>query len=315
MQPVPREKQQQKPGVISTLVSGFDLVTRHLWLIILPLVLDLFYWLGPRLGIEDLAQKSAEVLRFEQSLIEMTEQLVQLSAQVNLFTALSAPLIGVPALMSGPMPEKTPIETSIYQVGGTIEWILIFVGLSLVGLYIAVFYLSLISKIIHDNSSWQGKEIWHLVKSTVQSTYRLMGLGILFLVALITIALPLMPIALLLGFLSKNLFIIVMLLGFALVVTYFCLAVPGIIFRGKALIPAVSESLRLVHKNLMPTVNILVALILIGNGTSLLWHMADDGSWLTLVSIVGHAFIGTALVATFIIYYRNRSEVLHEELR
>ncbi len=297
------------------MMSGFDLVTHHLWLIILPLILDLFYWLGPRLSIEDLAQEAAEVIRLEPSLIEMPEQLIQLSAQINLFTALSVPLIGVPALMSGPIPEKIPINTSIYQISGTFEWILLFAGLSLVGLYVAVFYLSLISKAIHDNNSWQGKEIWRLAKSTVQSTYRLIGLGLLFLVALITILLPLMPLALLLGFLSNSLFIIVMLIGFAVVATYFCLAIPGIIFRGMALIPAISESLKLVHKNLLPTVNILVALLLIGNGMSLLWHLADDGSWLTLVSIAGHAFIGTALVATFIIYYRNRSEVLLEELR
>jgi hypothetical protein len=315
MQPLSREKQQQQPGVIASLMAGFDLVTRHLWLILLPLILDVLYWLGPRLSIENLAQRSAEVLRLEQSFIEMSEQLVQISTQVNLFTAISVPLIGVPALMNGPIPEETPIASSVYQVDGPYEWILIFLGLSLVGLFLAAFNLSLISKTITENDSWQRDELWHLAKSTIQSTYRLIGLGFLFLIALIIVLLPLMPVALLLSFLGNGLYIIVFLLGFALVATYFCLAVPGIIFRRKALIPAVSESIRLVHRNLLSTVNILVLILLIGNGMNLLWHMADDGSWLTLISIAGHAFIGTALVATFIIYYRNRSEVLLEELR
>jgi hypothetical protein len=314
MQPLPRENRQKIPGVIATLIAGFELVTRHLWLIALPLIFDVFFWLGPRLSIEDLALEVAEVLRMEETLVELSEQLLEISTQINLFTALSVPIIGVPTLMNGPIPEETPISASVHQIGGTLEWLFIFIGFSLIGIIATALYLTLISKTIQGNNSWNGGELFRLVRAIFMGTYRLLGLGILFVFALVAITLPLLPIALVLGLLSSNLFIFVLLIGFSIVATYFCLTVPGIIYHGRPILPAVSQSFKIVHKNLLPTINLLVTLVLIGNGINLLWHMADDGSWITLVSLFGHAFIGTALLTTFFIYYRNQSEVQLKEL-
>lgn len=313
MRPVPREKKHQNQGAIATLMAGFDLITRHIWLILLPFVLDLIYWLGPRLSIEDLARKAAEVIQAEQSLVELSEQLVQLSTGVNLVTALSIPLIGVPALMNGPIPDKAPISASVHQVGGTFQWILLFICFSLIGLGLTALYLSLISISIRESQFWHGLQIRRLTMATFRSTYRLLGLALLFVIALVMVWLPLMPVTFLLSFLGNNLFLIVLFLGFIFVATYLSLAVPSIVFQENGLLTAISESIRTVHKNLLPTVNILLLLILIGSGMNLLWHMADDGSWLTLVSIAGHAFISTALMATFIIYYRNRTSMIVEE--
>src|SRR5215510_8921465 len=39
------------PGVIGSLKAGFDAVSNHVTLILLPLALDVFLWLGPRLSI------------------------------------------------------------------------------------------------------------------------------------------------------------------------------------------------------------------------------------------------------------------------
>ena len=36
-------------GLIDTIQSGFNTINRHLWLLLLPLVVDLFLWLGPQL--------------------------------------------------------------------------------------------------------------------------------------------------------------------------------------------------------------------------------------------------------------------------
>src|SRR5215211_467087 len=39
------------PGVIGSLKAGFDVVAGHVFLILIPLLLDLFLWLGPRLSV------------------------------------------------------------------------------------------------------------------------------------------------------------------------------------------------------------------------------------------------------------------------
>ena len=44
------------PGVVGSLRAGFDAIASNLTVILLPLVLDLFLWLGPRLHIDRLFQ-------------------------------------------------------------------------------------------------------------------------------------------------------------------------------------------------------------------------------------------------------------------
>ena len=39
------------PGIIGSLKAGFDVVSSHVILILMPLVIDLFLWLGPRLSV------------------------------------------------------------------------------------------------------------------------------------------------------------------------------------------------------------------------------------------------------------------------
>jgi hypothetical protein len=52
--------------------------------------------------------------------------------------------------------------------------------------------------------------------------------------------------------------------------------------------------------------SLLITVLIINSGMNFLWHLADDGSWLTLVSIAGHAFITTALAVAIFVFYRDR---------
>lgn len=42
------------PGVISSIKAGFDTIATHITAILLPLLLNLFLWLGPRLRMDAL---------------------------------------------------------------------------------------------------------------------------------------------------------------------------------------------------------------------------------------------------------------------
>jgi hypothetical protein len=97
-----------------------------------------------------------------------------------------------------------------------------------------------------------------------------------------------------------------MLLGFVLVVLLFSLAVPGIVLNKRKTIMAIVESIRLVRHNLLPTMNLLLFVLLIGSGMNFLWRLADNGSWLTLASIAGHGFVSTALAVAIFVFYRDR---------
>jgi membrane-anchored glycerophosphoryl diester phosphodiesterase (GDPDase) len=107
-----------------------------------------------------------------------------------------------------------------------------------------------------------------------------------------------------------------MLVAFIVVAAYLSLAIPGIVMNNRPIFRAIRESIKLVIKNLMTTLNLLVIVFLIAIGTNLLWHLPEDGSWFTFVGIFGHAFISTALAIAIFSYYRDRySFFIGNELR
>ena len=59
------------PGVMGSLRAGFDAVSSHIGLILLPVVLDLFLWLGPRLSVERLVNPLLQIV-FDQARLALT---------------------------------------------------------------------------------------------------------------------------------------------------------------------------------------------------------------------------------------------------
>lgn len=296
---------QAPPGVIATLTAGFELTTAHIWLIVLPCLLDVFYWLGPRLSVDRLAEKNLAVLLEEPATQEAASQLLDLASRVNILTSLSVPLIGVPVLMGGAVPERTPLPVQVFEMDSMLLWMFVLAGVTLVGLLLASIYLSLIGLAMRSAEE-RPPGLAAFGAAVLKRAARLFGLGIIFLALLILVWLPLLPIALLASLLAGSMGILVMLAGGVLVVTYLSLSVPGIVLNGRPLLRSVWESVRLVHRNVVQTTNLLLIVLLISAGTNLLWHIADDGSWITLVSIAGHAFISTALAAAIFVFYRDR---------
>ena len=307
MRQTSEEQRPAVPGVIATLTAGLELTTGNLWLIVLPILVDIFYWLGPRLSVRVLVEGAAASLQSDPALAELASQLEQLATQFNVFTTLSLPLIGIPALMSGPIPESTPLSVRVMEIDNFLLWLALFASLSVLGLLMASLYLGLIGLALWRMADGERPRFWRFMQSLVVNAVRLFGLGILFMIVLVLVSLPLLPVAALLGLLASSLFLGVMMLGFVLVATYIFLAVPGIILNGRPLVSAVVESIQLVHRNILQTVNLLLLIVLFSSGMNLLWHLA---SWLTAISIAGHGFVSTALAAAIFIYYRDRFNVL-----
>lgn len=302
----PQEDTGAAPGLIATLTAGFELTTKHLWLIILPVVLDLFFWIGPRLSVMEVVEKAASALSVEPASAELVDQMLGLAPQINLFTSLSLPLIGIPALMSGAVPESTPVSPAVIQIQSPGIWLLLFLSLTGFGLLLTTIYLNLIGKTIREERG-AGMGIGPFARHVAVSAGRLLGLVFISLALLFLVMLPLLPLALLLGLVGIGaLSLAVIFAGFALVVIYLSMAVPGILLNGRPVRSAIAESIRLVHTNILQTLGLLVLILIIGNGMNQLWHLADDGSWLTVVSIAGHGFVSTALAVALFVFYRDR---------
>ncbi|MBP8858217.1 MAG: hypothetical protein KBG60_09345, partial [Anaerolineaceae bacterium] len=44
------------PRMVQAITAGFNLVANHIYIIILPIALDLFFWFGPHLRVKSLLE-------------------------------------------------------------------------------------------------------------------------------------------------------------------------------------------------------------------------------------------------------------------
>ena len=73
---------------------------------------------------------------------------------------------------------------------------------------------------------------------------------------------------------------------------------------------ATLESFQILRRNMLAALAMLLMMLVISRALDWLLLLAEDGSWFTLVSILGHAFVSTALVAATFIFYRDRYAIL-----
>ena len=304
------------PGVLATIAAGFDVTTKHFWLTLIPVLLDSFFWLGPRLSFRLLVERLAAFL--QQNAVAAgvnVDVLLELAPRTNLFTSLSLPLLGVPALMVGATPEKTPLATPVIELDSVWLVLLLFVLFSLVGLLFTAVYFSLTAHAIqgHDGRTFSTPAFLRLVG---RIWLQLAGLVISFMVAAVVIYTPLIIVGTLVSLLSPGLASIIILMGPLLLIwllIYLSFTPQGMVLNGRSLWRAMIESLQLIRRYMLPALTLLLLLILIGQALDWTLLLADDGSWLTGVSIWGHAFVNTALVAATFIFYRDRHAALFGE--
>jgi hypothetical protein len=108
-----REDSARPLGVIGSLAAGFEMLGQRLWLIVLPVLLDLLLWLGPRLSIAPLLRQLIAVLLAQPTadptmasqVAQATQMLEQFGDRFNLFSLLATlPLLNVPSLMAQHVP-------------------------------------------------------------------------------------------------------------------------------------------------------------------------------------------------------------------
>ncbi|MGA9532423.1 MAG: hypothetical protein WBR18_06875, partial [Anaerolineales bacterium] len=136
-------------GVVASFVTGFDRMAAQPILILPPLLLDTFLWLGPKLNIGPWVQRLAAQLVVPPSAEQAVQQQVaalkdgmQLMAErFNLLTALSSLPTGVPSLMAGLMPANAPVEWfGQLQLSDPAAVVLGWIALTAVGIGFGVLY-------------------------------------------------------------------------------------------------------------------------------------------------------------------------------
>lgn len=302
------------PNLIKAILSGFDTIANNIGLIIFPVALDVFLWLGPHLSIKGLLENAIQQITSLPGLVNPeTADMIQLSrdywlvaaARVNLFTALRSYPVGIPSLMASRQPVVTPYGLpAFWEVSSLGAAALIWLLLFLVGLLLGtLFFIAVGHVTLGDRLDWR------LTFSTwPRAAGQVILLALFWLAVLIAISIPASCALTLAAFggLGGSTLGILLYLGLVLWVMFPLVFSPLIILVDKRQMwPSVLQSVRLTRFTLPTTALLFITLLVISEGLDFLWSVPAESSWIMLLALAGHAFIVTSLLATCFIYYRD----------
>ncbi len=308
------------PGVIGSLKAGFDTIAVHITAIFLPLLLDLLLWLGPHVSIEKLFQPVLlDVRSFGSAngisasdlnrVIDIYQTILH---QLNLLSILRTFPIGITSLMSGLNPLATPLGAPIIlQVQSALDFLGWIVLLTLVGWLGGGIYFRWIASLVTPKDEAVGTQaVWQSLILSILWMMVTFALGIpIFL--LIYVLFSISPI------LGQGVLLFLGFLSMWLVVPLFFSA-HGIFMRRQNVFASVVSSLQMTRFTLPTSSLFVLSVIMISIGLNFVWSIPPADSWMSLVGIVGHAFITTALLAGSFIYYRDMTnwlQIVFEKLK
>ncbi len=324
-------------NIIDTLTAGFNVVTRKLWLITIPVALDLYLWLGPRLSIYSFLKRrlnsETSILLLQGTQAEYQQAIEQLRG-FNLFSLLANGLLGVPSLLrsTGPLgllrtptPEKTafPLPTLLSQTPRVISvghesvvWGLCIL-LFLASLLIGCLYLGLIAQQVRDGRL----DVARLLKHALGWWTRLSAMGLLLFLGLLLVIVPALVISLIIGGINQGIGSFLMNIATLTIVWvgmwlyfYFYFFTDALVLNETGIGRALWNSFAVVRRNFWSTIGLIALIFVIGAGFTIVWRMMAVSPLGTAVGIVGNAYVGSGLTAATLVFYKDRYTKWQEAL-
>ncbi len=293
------------PGVIQTIVKGFNAVANHAAVLLIPIIFDLFLWLGPRFSIFGMMQpvfrEIEQLPNTRQGFFEDLPLFYEVLEGINVFSALRTFPLGVSSLMSTSLSLNSPFGPRNVFEPGELSTVLLFAFLlTLAGWFFGCLYFYAVARVTYDAEGKMPSVLRALSQGMLLSGFwaglwLIISLpGFLFLGVLMLISPALMSV----------IYFFIILIGLWVAVPVFFSA-HGIFLQSQNLFRATLMSFRMT-RYAMPSLGwfVIVAIVL-SQGLGFLWRIAPADSWITLFGIFGNAFVSTALLAASFIYYRD----------
>jgi hypothetical protein len=316
------------PGVLGSLKAGFNVVSSNVLLILMPLAIDMFLWLGPRLSVSKVLGPLYTLL-FEQAKRGLTtpEDVKRLAAFQDLFAeglkrfnllSLIARLqtfpVGVSSLLARTMPVDSPMGgDKIIQIPSLLAVLGAMFLFVVAGWVVGGLYFGWVSNTVLAGSAARISP-WDAILQTLV-------LSVVWFLALVILSIPVTLLLTVLTFISPALasgaLFVMLLLSFWLIVPLF-FTPHGIFVRGQNAFRSILTSFKMARFTLPTSGMFVFSTFILSTGLNYLWSVPKSNSWMTLVGISGHAFITTALLAASFLYYRDMNiwlQKVFEELQ
>jgi len=308
------------PGVIASLQAGFDIVSSRIALIVVPLLLDMFLWLGPRVSVGDLfSVVLANWIAFfrrnglpAQELAMYTTNapaMMDTADKFNWLIWMRTFPIGVPAMMFDlpkEMPVQTPLGTQVVVQVPSLLWMIGWVlSLTVIGWMLGGWYFRLVAGAsLGENEAGidLGRAFFQTILLSVvwRIGSTILLIPVVFVIALFVAISPLV---------AQVIAFLIMFFAFWLVVPLMFMP-HGIFVRRQNALISILSSLRMARFTLPTSSMFIMGGFILWFGLDYLWKIPANDSWLMLVGIAGHAFIVTTLLAASFVYYRDMNDWL-----
>lgn len=294
---------QKQPKIFAAFKAGYETVSKHFYLVLFPIVLDLFLLFGFRITIVELMQDiiqrfvlppsatadlaaSWEVLKLES---------VEFFRYFSLTSFLRSFPVGIPSLFSVAAFKQNPLgEYQFIQLQQPGAIFLVVLASTLVGLLLAYLLYRLIARVT-DSQFVQTESIlerrslvsWLLIPVVTLALFLLVVFPAVIMISIIGALLPI--------FTSIGYFFITVGLITILLPVFFT---PHLIVLEKLTLPqAIAASFRTIRLTNAKSTSFLFLAILASYLTNMLWRIPSDDSWMLLVGVFGHALISILVLA------------------
>lgn len=292
-------------SVVDILRIGFNKVARKPWLAAIPVLLDIFFWAGPKLSIAPIIEQVIDILwnmeitspeNLNNNTVEMFEMTIEMLqdtlGRTNLFALLAWGRLGVPSIAGiEPIDPNTDwvIELSTYWRAFAVQFIIMILGLFIASAFLAILAHETRYERVDGRKLLRRTPVYWLYLSIIVFPLSIMGLFAL------SIGLLLGPLVIFVG-----VFLLWMML-------YLSFVPQAVTLSEMNPIQALINSFTVVRLNFWPTVGLVLLSNLINMGLGFIWARLLLGSSLgTGVAILSNAYVGTSTTLAFFIFYQDR---------
>jgi hypothetical protein len=308
------------PGLLASLMAGFDSVANHIAVILPPVLLDLFLWLGPHLQLKGFLQPLIDRLpslagAFPSNfpdLATVQTAWMDIANNFNWFIILRTFPVGTTSLLSFNMsvqnPMGVPLSLDAGPFTGILGWTFFLVLLGWILGAVYYYWVSNVALELEAHSLWRSLKQAVLLSIIWTGLLFLAGLPALVLLSILTVISPVLG--------QVALFAGALVLIWLVMPVFF--SVHGIFTLQLDAFRAIMNGLRMVRFTLPNTGLFLLTFLVLNQGLNFLWTTPPQNSWWMLVGIAGHAFVSTALLAASFVYYRDINawlKVVFEQLQ
>jgi hypothetical protein len=314
------QKIEKKPlGVTEALINGFELIWLNPWILLVPIALDVFLWLGPHLSARPVFQRIVTLVTLAapanapeetRQNIELLKSLLQTAGDtLNVFSLLAT---GMPSVIGWQAPTVT-LPRPEFIIGESVTLLAVTIALLIGAVLIAAMYLEMTARPIRrDPVAVSFLARW------LRACVDLVTLALLIIIGISMLIIPLSVVAGMLSVVNQVLGSLLLFAGMILMfwaLVYLVFAVSAIFISGANAFRAIVNSIRVFRFDFLSAIGLVLVVYVLRSGFTIVWDFFDTNLWGVVFVVIANAFFNSALIAAEMIFYKDRIGQIEEGRR